>query len=773
MSSYSNNQNMVPNTLDEEIDLKDIFATLQRYKTSIAVIVAAVTLLAAVYVYFSTSIYQANLTLQIQQSSANGGKNAQGDFMADALDAQGQSVDNEIPILQSYSIAQKALEKIQIGTQYYTIKNLRTVELYKDTPFVVNADAIVERLIGQKIKLHPLDANHFELVIEPTFSMKISNLLRSLAGPVPLEKQPVYFKGKYTYGAIITSPLFKITVNKIGEMVNDNYAFTITPNEYMFPLIQESLKVTVASDKSSVLQLSYEDSIPERAQSVLNAIAEAYKEQSIEVKNGGAKKTLAFIDQQLKGINDALQNSASNLENYKSSHIVIDPEQKGVIASQKIAELQTQRDEIDMQLSVLDNLLTYINTNKDTTGIDVGSMSTVSAPILSLIEKIQAADAMHTALINDYTEKHPSVIKIADQITKLRTNLKATIESSLRGMRQRKATLENIMSQNNTALEAIPAQEKQLSQLSNSFAVNQKVYEYLLQKRAETAIVESSTVSSVRVIDQALVGELPIKPKSLLIILVGFILGWIIGIAQALIRNYMHNTIQTINDVRKNTSLPLLGTLPYFTNKKTLYEDSLRKLFTKIKSMGLTQKTQLITFTSSIYGEGKTTTAYEFANVIAKTGKKIILLDMDMRRASIHNLLNIPNTKGILTYLSDQSMLEESIQHLQPKFDVMTVGACETCSYDLLSSDKFIELIELFRSEYDYIVFISPPSGLVADALVLMGMSDLSVMIFKAEYSKKTFINEINVYTMEHELHNVCVVLNGLELSKVRPWRTK
>jgi len=770
MSSYLNNQNMQPKTLEEEIDLKDIFATLGRYKTSITAIAVATTLLAAIFTYFSTSIYQADLTLQIQQSTASS-KSGDSDFMAAALDAQGQNIDNEIPILQSYFIAQKALEKIQVGTRYYTTKHFKTVELYEDTPFVVNADAIVERLIGYKFGLHPVDANHFELVVEPTLSMKISNIFRSLGGTVPIEKQLIYFKGTYTYGSMISSPLFKITVNKIGDMDNSNYGFSITPNEYMFPLIQESLKVSVASDKSSVLQLSYEDNVPERAQTILNAIADAYKEQTIEVKNSGAKKTLTFIDQQLKGINDALQNSATNLENYKSAHIVIDPKEKGVLASQKIAELQTQRDEIDMQVSVVENLLNYINSNKDTTAIDVGSMSTISAPILSLIEKIQAADAQHTALVNDYTDKHPSVVKITDQISKLRSNLKATIESSLRGIRQRKATLDNIISQNNAALEAIPAQEKQLSQLSNSFTVNQKVYEYLLQKRAETAIVESSTVSAVRVIDQALVGDIPIKPKSLLVILVGLILGFIIGVAQAFIRNYLSNTIQTIRDLEKNTVLPLYSVLPLFGERKSLYEDALKVLLTKLEFNPLSPK--VITFTSSVQGEGRTTTAIELAYVMGKSGKKVILLDLDMRGSKIHKRLNLSNAIGMSTLLTGKSTFEESIHHIADNTDIIVAGPVSAHSYELIMSETFRTLLNTLRSQYDYIILESPPAGLVADALVLMRLSDLNLIVFKAGYSKKDFTTNTNRFVQEHQLQNVGVVLNGLELKKIRPWLRK
>lgn len=768
MSSYSNNQPN-PSTMDEEIDLKDLFAVLGRYKRSILIIAGAVTLVSLIYVYFSSNIYQASLSLQINDASSPQTKNGQEDFMAQALDTQGQNVDNEIAVLQSYFIAQKALQKVNVGTRYFTTSGLRTIELYRDSPIMVNADAIVERLIGQEFKIYPIDENKFRLRIKPTLKMKIADML----GMLKSEEKPIYFEGTFAYNAAISTPYFRISVSKVAPLVNSEYVFTITPNEFMFPWIQESLTVAPTSEKGSVLQLAYEDNIPERAQIILNAIAEAYKEQSIEAKNTSAKGTLEFIDQQLKGINSALQNSATNLENFKSSHIVIDPKEKGIIATQKLSELQTQRNEIEMQESVLVNLLNYINSNKDSNGIDAGSMSQVSAPILSLIEKIQAADNARTSMVIDYTENHPSVIKVTEQLVKLKANLRATIESSLRGMRQRQATLDQIIAQQNAALEAIPAQEKQLSQLSNSFTVNQKVYEYLLQKRAETAIVESSSVSAVRVIDAALVGADPIKPKKLLIVLVGMILGSIIGIAQAFLRNYLANTIQTISDVEKHTPLPLYSVLPLFGERKSLYQDALRVFFTKLEFSPRDPKPKLIVFTSSVQGEGRTTTVIELAKVMGNSGKRIIVLDMDMRGSKIAQRLGLNNTIGMSTLLTRQSTLESVKQNISDNVDVITAGPIPDHPYDLIMSDTFKVVLGELRSTYDYILVLSPPAGLVADALVLIRMADLSLIVFKAGYSKKDFLTNTNRFVQEHNLHNIGTVLNALELKKIRPWLRK
>lgn len=768
MSSYLNNHTKTSDIAEEEIDLKEVFRTLGRYKKSIAVIAFSVLIFTGIYAYFSTNVYQADLTLQIQEKS---GGQLSDDLMAKALGVQGANVDNEIAIFQSRFVAQKALEKIDIGTRYYLAQNFKKVELYKDSPFSVVTKSLSPRLFDTEFHLTPVDKNHFRLTISPSRSEKISEFLRSIFGTLSEEEKSVHFSQVFSFGMKINHPLFEMIISKKAPMGNNNFSFSVVPNEYMYGMLQSSLGVAAGSDKGTVLYLSYQDNVPWRAQEVLNALADAYANQSIQVKSESAEKTLGFIDKQLEAINSALQNSATNLKDYKSSHIVVDLKDKATIAAQKLDQLETQLYELDMQQSVLKNLLSYLQNNKEIAGIDVGSATASSSPILSLIEKIQAANSLHASLLADYTDKHPSVIKVAQQVVSLKASLRGTIESSLRGIEQRKATLNEIISKNKVSLEGLPEQEKQLSQLTRSFMVNEKVYEYLLQKRVETAIVESSTVSGVRVIDEALVGDFPVKPKRTLMVLIGLILGLILGVVQAFVRNYLANTIQTIGDIEKHTTLPLYAVLPYFTGRKSLYDDALRVLLTRLEFD--TQKPQVITITSSVQGEGRTTTAIEFARVISHSSKKVVVLDLDMRGSKIHEKLNLSNTLGMSTLLSGKSTLEDVIQHIDTNMDIVAAGPAHANPYGLIMSDVLNTVLDELKKQYDYIILESPAAGLVADALVLMRKSDLNLIVFKAKYSKKDFIKNINRFVSEHQLDNVGIVLNGLELKKIRPWLRK
>ncbi|HZF69979.1 GumC family protein [Sulfuricurvum sp.] len=775
MSSYSNNSESKQNIVHDGMELQDIATLLMRYKVSIISVALAIFLLTTFFAVFKSNVYQADLKMQIQ---ADGGKtgNEADDLIAKAWGVQTSNLQNEIAIIQSRSLIQKALEHVQLGTQYYVSGTLKTVELYKNSPFNVSYEYVSKRAQSSVFKVKQINKNEFELSITPSLKTKIITIIRSFFGGVPEEEKPIYYSQIFSYGSPISHPDFKLTIVKTGEMSDKNYFFTITPNEEMYNVIQLSLTVSEATNSDplsgpgNILLLSYKDSIPERAEEILNTLAEAYTDRSIEVKEAAAKQRLKFIDEQLVSINNSLQNSATHLKNYKTEKVVIDLNDKARIASSKLDQLETKLSDLDMQQSVLKNLLNYLNSNKEITGIDVGATDIATSPILSLIEKIQAANTQYSSLLVEYTEKHPAVIQIKEQIASLKASLRGTLESSLRGIDQRKDTLKEIIKSNKEALEGMPEEEQQLSELTRSFMVNDKVFQYLLEKRIETAIAKSSTVSGVRVIDSALTNVQPVEPKRLIIITIGLILGIILGLTQAFVRNLLANTIQSMGDLIKHTNLPLFATLPFYGPKKTLYEDSLRVLLTKLEFMP--SKPQVITITSSVQGEGRTTTALEFATIIGKSGKKVIILDMDMRGSGINKKLNLDN-KGISALLSGASQLEDVVHNIALNTYVIASGSTPSNPYELIMSKDFDLLLKRLKDEYDYIILESPPAGLVADALVLMRLSDLCLVVFKAQYSRKDFIYNMNRFVAEHNLENVGLILNGLELKKIRPWLRK
>ena len=595
---------------------------------------------------------------------------------------------------------------------------------------------------------------------------KVINNLRTLIAPLPADEQPIVYDKLHEFGKKIETSWFTVTIQKVHELKNNEYYFTMLPNEFMTNFITENLSIS-AFDKSSIVSLSFQDNAPLRAKEILDALSSVYIRDNMEIKSESADQKLHFIDIQLEAINKTLEGSSKSLEQYKATNIVVDLSSKAQLTAGKLSELETQLYEINMNIDVMESILNYIKTHKDIKGVNMAdSVQQANPAIQNIILEIQKIAVESSGLLAEYTEAHPYAIKIKKQLASLRSSLKYTIQSSLRTLKKRKQSLNKTIENNRIKMQAFPEQEQKLAQLTRSFMVNEKIYAFLLKKRAETAIIESSTVSEMRIIESSKVEDLPIKPKRALMITLGFLMGLIFSIIQALLRARLDNTIKRVEDIEKLTTIPIYGSIPFLGSKKNLqpYHEALRVIRTNLEFSQNTGTSKLITITSSVPGEGKSTTITELGKIIAKGNKKVIILDMDMRRPTVYKKLDFSNDVGMSTLLSGKSSLGEVIQTTEDiNLNTITSGPIPPNPSELIMSDILKEVIKELMSKYDYVLLDSPPIGLVTDAMMIMHMSDLNLIVLRANYSKKEFISKINRFVEDHDL-NAGIILNGVEL---------
>ncbi|WP_457594131.1 GumC family protein [Hydrogenimonas sp.] len=749
--------------LEDEIDIKEIVKTLFRYKWSILLIVLIFFGGAATYAYFSPNIYKAATSLKISSETTK--SIAGSDFMSAALGSSVMELDDEIALIRSRFLAKKALEDLDIGTRYFTEKKYKKIELYKDSPFVVSTEMEDPSFYGREITLIPLSSNSFRLTIEPGWKEKLRYKIFSYL-KLPAEK-PLEYNEVHSYGEKISTPWFILTIQKVYDLENEKYSFSVVPNDHMYWFIQGGIDVSPLSNYGSIVEVSFRDTVPLRAKEIVDAAVKAYNEEKIRLKSESANKTLNFIDSQLEAIHKTLTKSATKLQSFKATHVIMDVGAKATATATKLSELEAKLYEINTQISILENLLSYIEAGKDINGIDMSSAQIVGPVISGLIAKLQTAVSLRSSLLVDYTELHPDVIKVTEQINRLKSMLKESIKSSLKGFKARRSEMLKRISEYKQALQSLPGEEQKLTQLTRDFMVNEKIYSFLLQKRAETAIVEASKVSEVQVLDEALVPGSPVAPKRRTILAIGLLLGLVIGILQAFVRKMMDNTIKSVEDVEKLTDLPIYGVIPFLGSKrvKSAYLESLRVIRTNLEFLANGGKSKLVTVTSSIPQEGKTTTTAELAKIIAKGEKKVIVLDLDMRRSKLHELFKLPNKEGVSTLLAGKVTLKEVIQKTREEnLSVITSGPTPPNPSELLMTDAFKRLIKSLMAEYDYVLLDSPPIGLVTDAMIVMRMSDINLILLRAEYSKKDFLKNINHFVKEHEL-KAGIILNGVKAS--------
>ncbi|WP_345972247.1 GumC family protein [Sulfurimonas diazotrophicus] len=757
---------------DDEIDLKALFATIWRRKIAVMTFTVVIAFVAAIFAYITPNVYRVSTMIEVQEESNKFGSGLGNmDIMSQAFGISGVNLDNEQLVIKSRFLLQKALGYLDIGTRYFTNKHFRETELYKNSPFIVTTTFIDEDAYGARIKLIPIDQERFELKIDPPSMLNPRVILRKIGLLPSPEHAPVIYEGTHRYGELISSPWFKLKVNRITELTEDEYSFSVTPNQEMWEMLQENLTTSLASKMGSIMIISYEDNVPLRAQEIANAVTRAYLDQEIESKTAEADHTLAFIDDQLNAINKALQSSQKNLERFKQSNIVVDISQKASITTDKLSEYESKLQELDIQESVLANLQQYMLNNADISGIALGSAGFANQDLVAMISDLKEKMVERKTLLVEYTELHPDVVKLSESISSMRKSILFTIDSSLKVIQQQKDALTKIVNDYKRSLEALPGQEQKLVNLTRTTMVNEKIYSFLLEKRAETAILRSSTVSKTRIIDSALLpkSDEQVKPKRALIAVVGLILGFILGIFYAFVREFLDNTVKSQEDIQRLTHIPVYGMIPTVKGKKfnSIFYEAFRALRTNLEFMRSDKAHKTVVVTSTVSGEGKTTVSANLATIYAKSGKKVVVLDLDMRRAKLSEYFDLRNDKGLSTLLSHRHNLDEIIQHSeQDGVDVIAAGPVPPNPSELIMSDYAKEMMQTLRERYDYIILDTPPVGLVTDAAILMHQADVSLLVTRYGYSKKEFVRGLDRLVQEHKIDHVGIIFNGVDIEK-------
>jgi tyrosine-protein kinase Etk/Wzc len=759
MTNLSNNQ-----VQNDEIDLGDLFKTIMKYKYIIALFAIIFTLGAAVFAYTKPSVYSSFATIELQEDSK--GFSAQ-DALKDAFSGGSVNVENQIEILKSKSLQDEAVKKLSLGTRYFTVKNYRAREYYKNSPFIVIDKVLENTIYGTNFLLTPVDEESFRLEIKPISKYSKRGIL-ALLGVQPLEDyEMITYDKVHKYNEEISTEWFTIEITKISPLENEEYSFSfvhpsIASETYFF-----DLSVSQVSELSSILMTSIQDGVSLRAADLLNSLLKAYLEQEIDRKSEVANLSLTFIDNQLDDINAKLKVSESDLESYKETNDVISLTDKAKNVSEQLVEYEAKIQELNIEENIMSNLYQYISNNQNLSGLTVGSITFADPVLASLIKNLHELSSQKDTFLLDYTELHPEVQKITKTVSSLRRQIIASLKNNLGQLNQRKASLNGLIEKYKASLETLPKQERDLTRLTRHFSVNEKVYSFLLEKRAETAILKSSTISNGRVLDQALNFNKPIKPKRILIVLVGMILGVIIGLAYAFLREFLNHTIKNTEEIEKYSSMPIYGVVPFNKGKKTnnIFLEAFRSIRTNLQFLPQNEKSRVISITSSVSGEGKTTISAKLAEIIAQTEKRVIVLDLDLRKASVHKEFGLANNVGMSNYLTGQNTLEEVIKKTNEKnVDVITTGVLPPNPSELILTDTMKDLLVELKKSYDYIIMDTPPVGLVTDALILMNYSDVTFTVVRANYTRKEFIRNLDRLSKEHSHNHVGMILNGVEI---------
>jgi len=747
-----------------ELHIQDITAILKKYKWSIFLTTLLAGLLSYAYLYFTPSMYNSYAIIKVKPNI----KTQSGELINNTITTtKSKDVTEEISLLQTYKINNQALSEIHLNVQYFIDEGYKTVEIYENLPIKVTKINVLDpKVMGKKLTLTP-DGDGYRLTYQHSYKEKIKQKLFG-SEIFTLEDQ-----GKLEFGKEIKNKYFTLTVEKLNDFTKPVYFVINGKQRQVFEnIIKNRLEVTQLQKDTSLIKINYQDTIADRAQRYVDALARSFVEYSIDTKNKQLNRTSDFIVEELTNIKKELKESEEQLEEYQVSKSFVQPTAQAALYVQQLSDIEIQLSENKLKKKLINNLIEFVNNNSNLDAIAPSLSKLNDQSTLALITKLQDNQLIEEELSTEYTDEYPKLKSVRRQIESIRNkiaynlkSLRKDIDYENNNLAQRKQSYERKMND-------LPSKERQLINIKRNYEVKSRMYEYLLKKKAESNIIQLATFSDYQIIDQAYNSYEPINKKRSIIFLLSLVLGAILGSVLALIRSKKNNTIESKEDIEKLTSLPIYGSIPFTKQKnyqlevrdqgKSPFAESFRTLRTNLQFSKKEGSATTILVTSTIAGEGKTTTVANLVTMLDMARYKTVVINLDLRKPTLHKFFAVDNSIGVSTYLNGRHSLKEIIRATEfANLDIITSGPITDNPSELILSKKLPEMIEELRGMYDYIIIDSAPIGIVTDTKTIMKYTDLNLIVIRENYAKKEFISTLEDMIEKYNFKNVGLIINA------------
>ncbi|WP_026632561.1 GumC family protein [Dyadobacter alkalitolerans] len=736
---------------EQSFNLKEYASRYIRYWYLFPIFIFLSLTIAFFYLQITQPIYSTKTSILIKDEN-KGLSGAQGDILSELSTQFGGNklVENELEIIKSQTLMEQVIKELSLDVSYSTKDALRTVNLYKTSPVVVKSEVITPYALEEPMVIHIVDSLHFRFNDEEklfTFNQRFNNAWGAF----------VILKGS-------ASDVKDITVN-------------FTDVKYLAEGMLKRLAVAQPNIKSTVLELTFEDTDVQRSKDVLNKLLDVYVQSSLSDKNSEASNTLKFIENRLGLITGELGDVEKDVESYKTNQGITDISAESQLFLENIKENDSKLNEVNTKISILESVDNYINNAGE--GAVAPATYMIDDPVLvSLLTKYNELDLQRERYARTTSPNNPLLQTINTQLAGTRQSIRENVQNLKRGMSVTKRNLENINTRFSAGLRSIPKKEREFVGIKRQQSIKEELYLYLLQKREETALAYASTVTDSRLIDAPISTFNPVKPRKALIWLGAGAAGFILPILIINLLILMNNTVQRREEIEKATRASILGEIGQMKDaggnplaeeaiikmtSRSAVAEQFRALRTNLQYLG-DGSCRVIMFTSSIGGEGKSFVSINLAASLAYSDKRVLLIGLDLRKPTLHERLQVPNKFGASNCLIGQGHYVDFIQStgVHPKFDVLTSGPIPPNPSELLSNGKLPAMLAELRNQYDYILIDSPPYGLVTDSALIGEYVDATLYIVRFNYTILDHLRRIGDLQKARRFANLSVIFNGV-----------
>ncbi|MCL9805122.1 polysaccharide biosynthesis tyrosine autokinase [Flavobacterium amniphilum] len=723
--------------------------------------------LAKLYLRYSVPLYKSTTTILIKDDK---GGNLASELSAfqdlELFSGTKNKIDDEIEVLRSRKLIDKTVKEGEFNVRYIAEGRIKSSDAYGGNPVKIDFFNKEGRLYKKDtiLNVEIISANQFDL-----FNQDNNKI------------------GTFTFGQIIKSkPLGdykidrRVVLNEYDEpepLKKSKVIIEISNLKATTDNFKARMNVMTLSKFANVVEISITDQVSKRAEDFLNKLVQIYNREAINDKNLISEKTAKFINERLIIITDELGSVEKDVESYKKKNKITDLPTEAELNLQSASEFKAEEISIGTQIKVVDLMIQYMRSNSDSDVIPANIVpSDVNAA--ELIGNYNNLVVERNRILKSSTAENPLVVRTNDKISAL----KHSINESLLRLKSSLAVKDrDVQNQGNVLggrISRLPQQEREFRNIFRQQQIKEELYLYLFKKREETAIALAGTAPNSKVVDEAYSPKMPVSPKRQIIYLISLVLGLLVPFSIIYVRGLLDTKVKDRHDL-DHLGVPFIGDVPHSeshneiikSDSRTSSAEAIRIVRTNLEFiLNNTErdKAKTIMLTSTLPAEGKTFIAVNLAATIAISGKKVLLIGMDVRNPRIDDYVTLPS-RGLTNFLSTtDAVIEDYIvaQNGYERFDILPAGVIPPNPAELLMSVKLETMFEDLKKQYDYIIIDTAPVSLVTDTLLISKFADAFIYVVRANYLEKEMLRISESLYKDKKLPSMCMLLNDTDVTK-------
>ena len=680
---------------------------------------------------------------------------------------------NEIQMLKAPVLMEDVVQRLNLSTEVTTTDRLHERPLYNDAPIILTLGADINAQADFSFKIKPQKTGKSEAYnfisqgqdLEKEISVPFNTWIKTPVGTLRIDTTSMY--SEKWYGR---------------ELFVRKY-----PSAALSRVYARRLAVTQEDEEATILQLTLVDEIPARADDILLTLIDVYDDYWKKDKDQVAETTADFITERLNMLSKELGDVDRDIADYKSHNML--PDIKSA-ATMQLAQSDRNRTEIlalGNQLGMAQYIESYLNKNSG-----IGQLLPANTLGQTSIEKLISAyndmTLQRNELLANSSEDNTFVQNLDAQLRVQRSAILRSLHNLIAQIKTQMSNVQHSEEEINQKIKASPRQAKQLLSNERQQKVKESLYIYLLQKREESELSKAYTSSNTLIIQPPTGSTVPTAPHKARILLFALMVGFIIPALFFYLREYLNNRVRGRKDL-EGLSVPLIGEIPTIDDKhhwwlkkttqprqihvkagnRDIINEAFRLVRTKLNfHLDSEENNKVIMLTSFNPGSGKTFVTANLGKAISLKDKKVLIIDMDIRRRSLSNMLPKKADVGLTSYLAGENIsLSELIVHAPfgAGLDVLPAGIIPPNPTELLHSEQMVRFFTEVRAIYDYILLDCPPVEVVADATIIKDYADCTIFVVRTGLMERRMLKDIDKLYEDKMYNNMVLLLNGTDLS--------